>query len=213
MIYVDATFEKTGNLQYISHLDLQRAVTRLLLRTQLPICYSEGFNPHPKLTFAQPLSIFQESLCERLEFRMQETPSQPLPSQQQTLEALQAVSPSDGLRFTAVRFSERKLPPCTAAAYTLTFQTALSEPEFCALFDGELTVLKKTKTQETLLDIAPLIRQKTVRECEGGFALSCVLSCGDRYLNPNYLAIAVQDSAKIRRILRTELFFGDEPKS
>ncbi|MBQ0092066.1 MAG: TIGR03936 family radical SAM-associated protein, partial [Clostridiales bacterium] len=69
MIYVFATFEKTGNLRYISHLDLQRAFTRLLLRSGLPVVFSEGFNPHPKLTFAQPLSIFQESVCEIAEFR------------------------------------------------------------------------------------------------------------------------------------------------
>lgn len=204
MIYVTAAFEKTGNLQYISHLDLQRAVTRLLLRTGLPICYSEGFNPHPKLTFAQPLSIFQESLCECMEFRME---ADVLPSEQETLAALQAVSPEDGLRFTAVRFSERKLPPCKAAAYTLTFRTDLSEKAFRALFDGEVTVLKKTKTKEQTVDIAPLIGQKRIEPCDGGFTLSCVLPCGDNYLNPNYLVLAAGERAQIQRILRTQLFF------
>ena len=38
-----------------------RAVTRALLRSELPIVYTEGFNPHPKLVFALPLSIYQES--------------------------------------------------------------------------------------------------------------------------------------------------------
>ena len=41
MKYVFATFEKTGTLRYISHLDLQRAFTRLLLRSKLPIRFSD----------------------------------------------------------------------------------------------------------------------------------------------------------------------------
>ena len=82
-MYVFAEFEKRGILRYISHLDLQRAMTRLLLRTDLPIVFSEGFNPHPKLTFAQPLSIFQESVCEIAVFRMDGPPPE-----EKTLEAL-----------------------------------------------------------------------------------------------------------------------------
>ncbi|MBQ0110113.1 MAG: TIGR03936 family radical SAM-associated protein, partial [Clostridiales bacterium] len=52
------TFTKTGRLKYISHLDLQRAVTRLLLRSGIPIQWSEGFNPHPRINIALPLPIY-----------------------------------------------------------------------------------------------------------------------------------------------------------
>lgn len=204
MIYVFATFAKTGNLKYISHLDLNRAMTRLLIRSGLPIRFSEGFNPHPKLTFAQPLSLFQESLCEVAEFRLDEGAD--CPDEAGTLEALRAVEP-EGLHFTKVTYSDRKLPVCKAARYELTFRTALSPEELSALFEGEMPVLKKTKTKETTVDISPLIREKRFSAVEGGVKLCCTLPCGDAYLNPSFLVSFLGERVAEVRILRTELLF------
>lgn len=201
MLYVQATFEKTGNLQYISHLDLQRAVTRLLLRTGLPIGFTEGFNPHPRLTFAQPLSIFQESLCEVMEFRLDQPEGQ---TEETVLHALCAASP-EALRFTAVRFSERKMPKCTSARYELTYRTALSEAAFSALLNGAMPVVKKTKTKEVTLDLSPLLADKQVSAVEGGIRLCCTLPCGDAYLNPHMIAVFLGDRAEEVRVLRTQL--------
>lgn len=48
-------FSKSGKMIYIGHLDLLKFFIRLIKRTQLPIAYSNGFNPHQQLTFAIPL--------------------------------------------------------------------------------------------------------------------------------------------------------------
>lgn len=61
------TFSKTGAARYISHLDLVRCMTRALRRTGLDIKYTEGFNPHPYLTFALPLPLGQEGLAEKMD--------------------------------------------------------------------------------------------------------------------------------------------------
>lgn len=204
MIYVFATFTKTGNLKYISHLDLHRAMTRLLLRSGLPIRFSEGFNPHPKLTFAQPLSLFQESLCEVAEFRLNEGAD--CPDEAGALEKLRAVEP-EGMHFVQVAYSERKLPVCKAATYELTFRTSLAVDAFAALFDGEMPVVKKTKTKEKTLDIAPLIGEKRFSACEGGVKLRCVLPCGNDYLNPSYVETFLGDRITGMQVLRTELHF------
>lgn len=204
MIYVFATFTKTGNLKYISHLDLHRAMTRLLLRSGLPIRFSEGFNPHPKLTFSQPLSIFQESLCEVVEFRLDE--GEGCPDEAGALEKLRSVEP-EGLHFVGVKYSERKLPVCRAARYELTFRTSLSAEALAALFDGEMPVVKKTKTKEKTLDIAPLIGEKQFSSCEGGVKLRCVLPCGNDYLNPSYVASFLGERISEMQVLRTELIF------
>ena len=45
-------FQKNGALAYVSHLDVLRTFTKALLRAALPLYYSEGFSPHPKLSFA-----------------------------------------------------------------------------------------------------------------------------------------------------------------
>ena len=50
-------FEKKGTAIYMSHLDLMRCMTRALSRGEIPVKYTEGFNPHPYLVFAAPLAL------------------------------------------------------------------------------------------------------------------------------------------------------------
>ena len=66
------SFEKTGMAKFISHLDTVRCITRAMKRACVPIWFTEGFNPHAFLTFAMPLSLGFESLCETVDFRLME---------------------------------------------------------------------------------------------------------------------------------------------
>ena len=50
-------FEKFPRIRHIGHLDLMRAMQRALRRSDLPVKFSQGFNPHMLLTFAAPLSV------------------------------------------------------------------------------------------------------------------------------------------------------------
>lgn len=50
-------FRKSERLRYISHLDVLRAWERSLRRAELPLSYSQGFTPHPKLAFGSPLPM------------------------------------------------------------------------------------------------------------------------------------------------------------
>lgn len=69
---VRMSYEKTGMAKFISHLDTVRCITRAMKRAGVPIWYTEGFNPHAFLTFAMPLSLGFESLCETVDFRLME---------------------------------------------------------------------------------------------------------------------------------------------
>lgn len=51
------TFEKTGAMCYTSHLDLQKVWIRALLRAKLPLAYTQGFHPTPKVAYAWPLPL------------------------------------------------------------------------------------------------------------------------------------------------------------
>ncbi len=64
-------FEKMGMSRYVSHLDLMRAMTRTLRRAKVPLWYTEGYNPHPYITFTLPLSLGMESLCESMDMRIE----------------------------------------------------------------------------------------------------------------------------------------------
>ncbi len=63
-------FTKTGMAKYISHLDLMRCMSRAFKRAGIPLWFTEGFNPHLFMTFARPLSLGQESLCEVVDVRL-----------------------------------------------------------------------------------------------------------------------------------------------
>ncbi len=66
-------YSKRGPASYISHLDLVRTLERAFRRAGLPIAYSEGFNPHPRFSFAAPLPVGVEGLAEVLDVEMQDS--------------------------------------------------------------------------------------------------------------------------------------------
>lgn len=63
-------FEKTGDAKYISHLDLMRCFSRAIARAEIPLWYTEGYNPRPYMNFAMPLSLGMEGLNEILDLRL-----------------------------------------------------------------------------------------------------------------------------------------------
>ena len=63
-------FSKTGRAKYISHLDVNRVFSRALSRAKINLWYTEGFNPHPYMSFSLPLSLGVESLCENVDIRI-----------------------------------------------------------------------------------------------------------------------------------------------
>lgn len=63
-------FSKTGQAKYISHLDINRVFSRAFSRAKVELWYTEGFNPHPYMSFSLPLSLGVESLCENVDIRI-----------------------------------------------------------------------------------------------------------------------------------------------
>lgn len=65
-------YAKEGDLRYISHLDLIRLFNRIFRKANLKVAYTQGFHPHPKFSFSAPLPIGYSSLCEFLDFELEE---------------------------------------------------------------------------------------------------------------------------------------------
>lgn len=63
-------FFKTGNMKYISHLDIMNVFQRAFRRAEIKLAYSQGFSPHPKLSIAHPLSLGIESIGEYMEVEL-----------------------------------------------------------------------------------------------------------------------------------------------
>jgi radical SAM-linked protein len=60
-------YGKTGKVRFLSHRDLARVIERAVRRAGLPVAYSEGFNPHPRLRFGLAISVGYESWAEYLD--------------------------------------------------------------------------------------------------------------------------------------------------
>jgi radical SAM family uncharacterized protein/radical SAM-linked protein len=64
---------KEGEARFISHRELNHALTRALRRAKLPVAYSHGFTPHPKISFSQPTAVGIESRAEFVDIELHTT--------------------------------------------------------------------------------------------------------------------------------------------
>ncbi len=132
-------YEKTDNAKYISHLDFVRTYNRTMRRAKLPVAFSEGFNPHPLLGFALPLSVGYTSECELLEFRLTEE----IP-EEEILARINAVIPL-GIKILSVHKGKSRMKKLRYALYIVYPESMPgSADEFMAM--KEIVIDKKTKS-------------------------------------------------------------------
>ena len=158
-------FSKTGTSCYISHLDLVRVFHRAFKRAGIKLEYSKGFNPHPKMGFAQPLSLGYTGIREYIEF---ETKEEHAP--EDLGEMLKAQMP-DGIDIhlcQLLEYPKKTLASVTeAAVYTVSIPLKKSvqmKADACKelyLGQDQIIVLKKQKKKKDLveIDIKPKIRE------------------------------------------------------
>ncbi len=185
-------FTKTGNLQFISHLDLARTMSRAIVRAGVPIWYTEGFNPRPKLVFSLPLSIGTESICEYVDFKI--TENMPFEEIAKRVEAEFAPE----MRVTGVWSPERKLSDIGFAEYEIIINSAKASEELAEkiseMLKQPLVVKKRSKSGEKEVDISPLIKSADVVFENGCVRINTLLSCDSaNYLNPEYVVRAAAE--------------------
>ena len=174
-------FTKTGALQYISHLDLMRAVSRALRRSKQQLWMSEGFTPRPHIVFTPPLSLGYESTGEIMDFRL-------------TLDAVldvQAIKNAfpPALEVKDVYVPRSKQKEIVYADYVITLDTDVCDDAIKELFSKPIEMVKKTKRGESVTDITTLIERF---EVEGG-VISVTVCCGaENTLNPSYILKALE---------------------
>ncbi len=132
-------FEKTGRAIYISHLDLMHTLQRAFSRAGFRIKYSEGYNPHPVISIALPLSVGTSSICELMDFRLITA------EEEQTIaEKLNRVLP-EGIHILEVYPSERKTAELKWLKLDGRMEYDRLDPEQAA------SALRKFFTQDTLV--------------------------------------------------------------
>ncbi len=195
---VRMSFQKTGMAKFISHLDTVRCITRAMKRACVPIWFTEGFNPHAFLTFAMPLSLGFESLCETVDFRlMEETDLNEL------AERLNNALPVD-ITVKEIYVYETSSNDIRWAEYKIIFNNPdnlLLGQAKKILSSDEIMVLKKSKKGrnkvEKEVNIKEHIKSFELSEDNGKLILNTVLSSGTSInINPMLLIGAlVKDTA------------------
>ena len=148
MLTIRISFEKRAEAAFISLLDLQRIFQRILKRSGLPVYYTQGFNPHIYLSFACPLSLGQESLCESCEVKTaDEAPD--LEAWQQTLQPYMP----HGITITKIAQARQKVTEIAWADYAVTVP-AVAAPALAEYAAAEqVIVAKKTKRGRKEIDL------------------------------------------------------------
>ena len=198
MLSVRMFFSKKGSIRYISHLDISRAISRALVRSGLPIVYTEGYNPHVRLVFIQPLAIFQESVYEAADFRLHTEDI----SFDEITAAINKVLPQ-GLEVIYTAAPVMDISECAFATYTVELDTDMSDDEIRNELSGEMVINKKTKSGYKDVDISPLVKKVNVKDKT--VEMTVCAACNN-CLNP---ALAVQylgDRVRASLITRTGLY-------
>ncbi|MBE6619770.1 MAG: DUF2344 domain-containing protein [Ruminococcaceae bacterium] len=217
---VRVKFRKVGNLQYISHLDLQRTISRVLVRAGIPTWYTKGFNPHAKITFGLPLSVGAQSLCEYLDVRIERDMGN-REIKQRLNDAL-----TDELCVLDVYTAPEQsvFADIVWAKYNIRIRTeglneTLAEQMQAYLTTSPLMMDKKSKSGIRQVDITTLIRSLRAYMESGELRIDTTLCVsGANYLNPEYLISALRDRFGILpvgeacgeySILRTNVYLAD----
>lgn len=224
--YIRFKFRKVGNLQFISHLDLQKAMAKVLVRAKAPLWYSKGFNPHAKLIFALPLSVGAQSECEYLDVRVERA----IPP----LELMEHINAelTEELRFLDAYYPETALEDIYWAEYDFSIKTTGADENMARevekiLKAEQVMILKKAKDKYKKIffkevDIAPYVRDVSVN-FDGEFIkinakLSASINQTHPHINPENIVTMLKDklgilsgdvTAEQYDIIRTRIYFED----
>ena len=207
-------FEKRPRLRFISHLDLQRFFQRAVNRTGLPIAWSQGFNPHPVMSFGSALALGWTSEYEIVDIKL----SAPM-GRKRTEEAIRAALPED-LPVLEVRMVDDRHPAPMAlvkmADYRVTMEGEVAGailaqiPVFMAR--ENVPAVKKTKSSEKEINARPLVI--SMEAFENGFNARLMLTERDS-IKPDLLIALLAGMAGVEppeaRIHRL-LLLGEDGK-
>jgi len=204
-------FKKTGPMRFISHLDLNRTMARAFRRAGLPIAYSEGFNPRPKLVFGLNLSIGAESECEVLDTQITEEMEY-----EDIMKALNDTLPA-GLEVYYVKRPVMPLKTIGTCDYEITIPCPSDISERAnEVFTPPVMILKQTKSSEAVTDISENIKHINASYADGILTINARLTSGNNdYLNPEYVVKVIAEKVDINvlsadyRIMRKEIYNTD----
>lgn len=209
-------FEKKDMAKFISHLDLMRCFSRAVKRAGIDIWYTEGFNPHPFMTFSLPLSLGTESYCESVDIRINDE----MPCTE-IMQRLNSTLP-EGIRVTDVALPVHMANEIAFAEFDIFFYCDDADRVIDSLRThlaaDEINVEKKAKQGRKKIfkpvNIKENIKSFELKRTENGALLTVILSAGVKAnINPSLLidavCVDVKDEIKGIDITKTKMLLED----
>ena len=176
-------FSKGGYAKFTSHLDMLRFFKRAFRKCGISLKYSQGFNPHQKLSFAQPLSQGYSSIYELLEFETER-----FHEPEKILEAMAEEMP-EGINIDWVKSFDSDVKSLASVAesaqYKITLPLSIEQAQLDDLSKGymqqdKILVMKRQKKDKKLvvIDIKDKIRSFEARAYGDDTLLLMTLDCG-----------------------------------
>lgn len=191
-------FSKHGKIRFTSHRDVARIWERALRRTNLPVAYSEGFTPRPKLSFGLALSTGHESEGEYLDVDLAADAAEI--ELEGLTDHLTAQLPV-GMTATGVVVVDRRMPSLQQAVTSCTWQIdvrGVDEATVRGAVDGalaaeELIVTRERKGKQVTDDLRPLVLSLAVDQpIEDGVRLIAELGTQPRAVRVSELLSALE---------------------
>lgn len=201
-------FAKRGSLIFVSHLDFAHSFTRALKRAELPLKYSEGFNPHPKQVFALPLSVGMVGENELCDITLVEDFSH-----EEVMARLSKALTRD-FEVKSVTDPDVKMGKVKSAEYVLVFENLSNTKDELKKALSDLSpVTKTTKSgNEKELDLNSMVYGYEVEtDGEKTIITLTLAASGESYLNPDLVLVSLRNMGLYipdeYDITRTEIFF------
>lgn len=162
MFKIRIKYEKTGLLKFISHLELARTMERSFRRDKWPLKFSEGFNPHPKISYAAPLPVGASSKYELMEVELTES------IDLESMIKRQETFLPNGIKFVEAKYVETKKKLMSTVMYSeyMVFvktdcDHGAFEKAIEAMVGAENLMIKKMNKKKKWkdIDIRPYIHQ------------------------------------------------------
>lgn len=201
---VRINFSKTGRAIYISHLDVNRMMTRAVRRARLPMWYTEGFNPHPYIAFALPLSLGQSSDCEFMDIRIEGDMTD------EEIKTRLSENLPDGFKIISVGAPVCDPKEIEKAQYfvKIIFASESDARLFCEkaeeLLAGDEILAEKSgkkghRKVMKQVNLIEYIYETKITSAECAVNLQCVLAAGNtNNLNPALLVETIEKSAAVK---------------
>lgn len=198
-------FEK--NIKYISHLDLMKAVQKILKRTGYPLKYSEGFNPHMVLNIANPLPLGIVGKQEFMDFELKVDSL----SFGELKEKLRLASPEGIVPVEIYTQNLKNFNLTTNADYEIIIRTDDKDALLKFLSQDTICVEKFSKGKTKTIDLKELLYSFELLPHEEGILLKINCACGnDKNLNPMLLKKAMlENGIQMSAFLPTRTGFYD----